>query len=188
MINNCRISMNVELVKKSWFLVKKLIFGNFICASSLAIPKVLSKQLYTLFCTYICLSRFYRNNDCQSSFITKKSATILLEKLKMGLKGPKTRIIIKGGTKRFSFFALFNMRTPPRLYFSLKLPNFGLKMIVYLSSLKWWKNNFWKISQFRGIPQNVGQLFSESLLTTNLISPSFFKIFPKTFFLLEKKN
>ena len=125
MINNCRISMNVELVKKSWFLVKKLIFGNFICASSLAIPKLLSKQLYTLFCTYICLSRFYRNNDCQSSFITKKSATILLEKLKMGPKGPKwvqkdpkRELSLRGGgptqiffKPNFWYFCIFRKNT-----------------------------------------------------------------------------
>ena len=89
MINNCRISMNVGQMKKRWFLVKKSNFDYFIWASSLAIPKVLSKQLYALFCTYICASRFYRNNDCQSSFIIEKSATIFIEKLKMGLKGPK---------------------------------------------------------------------------------------------------
>ena len=92
----------------------------------------------------------------------------------------------KGGTKRFSFFALFNLRTAPRLHFSLKLPHFGLKMIVYLSSFKWWKNKFWKFSQFRGIPQNVGHLFLESSLAKNLISPSFFKIFQ--FFLRERKQ
>ena len=89
MVNNCRISMNVGQMKKRWFLVKKSNFDYFIWASSLAIPKVLSKQLYALFCTYICASRFYRNNDCQSSFIIEKSATIFIEKLKMGLKGPK---------------------------------------------------------------------------------------------------